>query len=255
MARGFADSLPVFTVSGGTTVTVSGLALIGGGIDNAGALTVKNLSITGAETAGDGSALLNEASGTLTVADSAIADNGGGSAVFNEGALTLTDSTIADNQGGGILHFAGTLTVRDCTIAGNTAMRPGAGIANWVAGASVTVQNTIVALNQDPTGPDPDVAGAFISLGHNLIGDDDGSSGFGAAGDQVGSSAAPIDPRLGPLQNNGGPTQTMALLAGSPAVDAGDNAAAPGPTTSAAAASPASSTRSSTSGPSSRRPS
>ena len=62
----------------------------------------------------------------------------------------------------------------------------------------VTVQNTIIALNQDPTGPDPDVAGPFVSLGHNLIGDGTGSSGFTAPGDQVGSSAAPIDPLLGP---------------------------------------------------------
>jgi hypothetical protein len=73
------------------------------------------------------------------------------------------------------------------------------------------------------------VAGAFASGGHNLIGDGSGSTGFvnGVNGDQVGTAANPIDPRLGPLANNGGPTRTHALLAGSPAIDASDNSAAP----------------------------
>src|SRR5207249_7364866 len=62
-----------------------------------------------------------------------------------------------------------------------------------------------------------------------LIGDGSGASGLsdGTNGNQVGSASSPIDPLLGPLQNNGGPTQTMALLPGSPALDAGDNTAAP----------------------------
>jgi hypothetical protein len=63
-------------------------------------------------------------------------------------------------------------------------------------------------------------------LGHNLIGRTDGSSGFinGVNGDLAGSGAAPIDPLLGPLADNSGPTSTMALLHGSPALDAGDDA-------------------------------
>jgi hypothetical protein len=86
--------------------------------------------------------------------------------------------------------------------------------------------NTIVALNTGNTNA-LDVSGAFSSLGHNLIGAADGSSGFPASDDLVGSSAAPLDPRLGALANNSGPTLTMALLAGSPAIDAADTASAP----------------------------
>jgi hypothetical protein len=58
------------------------------------------------------------------------------------------------------------------------------------------------------------------SLGHNLIGNGSGGAGFSAS-DLVGTSLNPLDPRLGPLQDNGGPTPTMALLPGSPAIDAG----------------------------------
>jgi hypothetical protein len=64
------------------------------------------------------------------------------------------------------------------------------------------------------------------SQGHNLIGDGTGGSGFDPT-DLVGTSANPIDPLLGPLQDNGGPTQTMALLVGSPAIGAGDPTNAP----------------------------
>jgi hypothetical protein len=85
-----------------------------------------------------------------------------------------------------------------------------------------------VALNSAIDGPD--YAGiASAGSGHNLIGIADGSSlGFTAAhGDLLGTAAGPLDPHLGPLQNNGGPTPTMALLPGSPALDAGLNDALP----------------------------
>jgi hypothetical protein len=74
-------------------------------------------------------------------------------------------------------------------------------------------------------GSDPDLSGAFTSLGHNLLGLSGGSLGLinGVNGDLVGTAAAPINPLLGPLANNGGPTFTMALLPGSPAIDAGDD--------------------------------
>ena len=76
---------------------------------------------------------------------------------------------------------------------------------------------TIVAGNTAPPGPDVD--GPVNSGGYNLIGNGSGSSGFSGTGDQVGTETAPIDPLLGPLTDNGGPTQTHALLFGSPAVD------------------------------------
>jgi hypothetical protein len=72
----------------------------------------------------------------------------------------------------------------------------------------------------------PDLVGFFTSLGHNLIGQADGSSGFtnGVNGDLAGSGSAPVDPLIGPLSDNSGPTFTMALLHGSPALDAGEDA-------------------------------
>ncbi len=76
-----------------------------------------------------------------------------------------------------------------------------------------------------PPAPAPDATGPFTSLGYSLIGQADGSSGFinGVNGDLVGTWAAPLDPLLGPLQDNGGPTLTHALLPGSPAIDQGQS--------------------------------
>jgi hypothetical protein len=73
-------------------------------------------------------------------------------------------------------------------------------------------------------GSGPDLLGAFTSNGHNLIGLDEGNTGFidGVLGDIVGSGAA-LNPLVGPLTNNGGPTFTCALMSGSPALDAGDD--------------------------------
>ena len=91
-------------------------------------------------------------------------------------------------------------------------MDSGLGTADW--------SNTIIAGNTAPTGPD---CNRFAtSLGHNLIGTSDGCGFTPAAGDLVNAN-----PLLGPLQDNGGPTKTHALLEGSPAIDAGDNASCP----------------------------
>jgi hypothetical protein len=82
------------------------------------------------------------------------------------------------------------------------------------------IRNTIVAGNV--TAQDgPDVLGPMLSLGYNLVSQTDFSSGW-VATDLTGSADAPLDPRLGPLQDNGGPTPTHALLVGSPALRTGD---------------------------------
>jgi hypothetical protein len=65
------------------------------------------------------------------------------------------------------------------------------------------------------------VSGAFTSAGHNLIGQTDGSTGFDG-GDLTGTAANPLDPLFGDFGNFGGPTQTLALQAGSPAIGYGD---------------------------------
>jgi hypothetical protein len=81
------------------------------------------------------------------------------------------------------------------------------------------MHDTLLADNSADYGPD--LEGSVSSLGYNVIGNSGDGSGFAA------SDLVNVNPQLGPLQNNGGPTQTMALLAGSPAIDAGDNNNAP----------------------------
>ncbi len=278
-------------ISSAGTLTVSDCTIQsceGGGVSNTGTATIDNCTIAKNNFTADGGGVYN--TGTLSITNSTIAGNsaglpgsgsgGSGGGIYNTGTLIITNSTVAGNSaegawiavpighgqqkivptapavGGGIWN-SGTLTVASCTIAYNTAVQAlgpdigsnGGGVAS--VGGTATVQNTIIAQNQSPA--DPDASGSFVSRGHNLVGAGNGSSGFGAGGDQVGSAAAPINPLLGPLQNNGGPTQTMALLPGSPALDAGDDSLSPGPTTSAAPATPASSMGPSTSAPSSRQ--
>lgn len=127
-------------------------------------------------------------------------------------------------EGAGIYN-AGELVILACTIASNAAMVDGDSFAGgggiWNVGDPQII-NSIVADNTG--GVSPDAAGSFESNGFNLIGRSDGSAGFTAIGDQTGTIVAPLDPVLGPLQDNGGPTLTMALLPGSPAIDAGISA-------------------------------
>jgi hypothetical protein len=116
------------------------------------------------------------------------------------------------------------LTVTNSTLSGNSADLHGGGIFNNAGTANV--RNTIIAGNTGGAGPD--VFGPFTSQGHNLIGKNDGSTGFPVGNpnvnnDLVGANAAPLDPLLDPLDNNGGPTQTHALQLCSPAINAGDN--------------------------------
>ena len=92
--------------------------------------------------------------------------------------------------------------------------------------ATANVRNTIIARNEANIGG-PDVFGEFQSGGHNLIGVlGPDATGF-VTSDLRGSAAIPLDPRLMPLANNGGQTQTHALRHYSPAFNAGDNAGAP----------------------------
>jgi predicted outer membrane repeat protein len=140
----------------------------------------------------------------------------------------ITNSTLfgnrADHSGGAIFHAsAAPLLVESCTIDGNVAGSAGGGGIRAQAGAGdLTVHNSIVAANEAATGGQ-DVNGAILSQGHNLIGTTDGSSGW-VDTDLTGTQADPLDPRLGPLADNGGPTLTQVLLADSPALGAGDPA-------------------------------
>lgn len=147
------------------------------------------------------------------------------------GAGSTPDLRGSDGWGGsgGGIAWIGRPTgavVVSCSIVGNHA-----GAGNYVQGSDGTgggvakIQdepfqslNSIIARN---TGVSCDVSGSFISHGHNLVGVTNGSSGFGVSGDRVGSAASPLDPRVAPLAANGGPTLTLGLLPGSPAIDSG----------------------------------
>ena len=165
-----------------------------------------------------------------------------GGGVYNDGSFTATNCTFSGNsalRGGGIIsrynNGAGSSTLLNCTITGNTATSTGAGSSDGGGGVYAEggakqhyAGNTIIAGNNNFI--NPDVRGQFTSDGHNFI----GSKGFdslgftnGVNGDQVGPNGSPLDPQLGPLGNNGGPTQTCPLLSNSSAIDQGDDLLAP----------------------------
>jgi hypothetical protein len=129
------------------------------------------------------------------------------------GTLAINNSTLSGNSGsslfgvshGGGISNGGTLTISNSTLSGNSASS-GGGISG-----SATLQNSIVA-NSLRGG---NCSGTMNSKGYNLS--SDATCNFSGPGDMNS-----ISPNLGPLQNNGGPTQTMALLPGSPAIDAGN---------------------------------
>ncbi len=201
----------------------NGVAADGAAFENFENLTINNSTISD-NNAGEGGGIKNNETGNLTINNSTIsgnsADGGGGGGVFNDrGTVKISNSTLSGNTASGgaaIFNDGGVLEISSSTITGNSASSVGGGI--FSSSGSTTVEDTIVAGNND------DVAGDFTSNGYNLIGDDTGSSGFtnGVNGDKVGTSDNPIDPKLGPLQDNGGPTETHALLPGSPAIDMGN---------------------------------
>jgi hypothetical protein len=247
------------TFSGNTAR--SGSTSFGGGIANFGTLTVAHSTFRdNSVIVGLGSAVgggISSVGGTATITDSTFEGNsafggsGLGGGVYNGGVLTLTGVTLCGNSasgsggglenggtstvsndtfsgntanaGGGIYNDAHILTISSSTLSGNSG-RIGGGIDNGGLMAFAQFRNTLVALNTALLGPD--VFRTVFSEGHNLIGDGTGGSGF-APTDLVGTSENPINPLLGPLQDNGGPTQTMALLVGSPAIGAGDPTDAP----------------------------
>ncbi|MEM9478473.1 MAG: right-handed parallel beta-helix repeat-containing protein, partial [Verrucomicrobiota bacterium] len=201
----------------------------GGGIRNQGAtLTISNSTISGnSATAGGG--IRNQ--GILTISNSTISENlgfSGGGGVNNSGTLTATQCTFSGNNGGapvgaggGILSN-GTFFLSQCTVMGNFAAA-GGGINR--SGGSATIYNSIIAGNTAASSG-PDVIGTFTSNGKNFIGDKSDSTGFAA--DLTFSTGQTIADLLDVnLADNGGPTLTHALLPGSPAIDAGNNADIP----------------------------
>jgi hypothetical protein len=247
----------VVTVSNATAhVTLSnvtirnGRAGQGGGIYNNGILTIGGSIISGNSAVGpvgSGGGIFN--AGTVTINNSTLSNNSGrgtasgglGGGIGNAGTVTVNNSTFTGNSvsgvfgagfGGGIGN-SGTATVNNSTLSGNSATAWGGGIGNE---GNLTMNNSTISGNKESYGGVANYSGVVIlqnsivannsggncyarttltSNGYNLS--SDGTCDFNNTGDRNNT-----DPKLGPLQNNGGPTQTMALPSGSPAIDAGN---------------------------------
>jgi hypothetical protein len=255
-------------MSNGGSLTVNSCTLSGNGSialynSQNGKLTVNSSTISDNANSGiynGGSASVNNSTlsgnGSVNTAPGVTAE--GGAIYMGGGKLAINNSTIANNEvyggastfsyspsgygggtpagsglGGGLYIAAGTVTIDHSTIANNQALATnplagaeGGGIYNAAGASALQMHDTILADNTTDEAA-PDLYGGVTSLGYNLIGNTTGGSGFSA------SDLLNVDPKLGPLQNNGGSTQTMALPAGSPAVNAGDPADNTNPNTPA----------------------
>ena len=256
----------VFVVDGGVTASLAGLTIASGkvtgsniqsdggaGILNNGTLTLNKVTLSGNSTNGLGGAIRNLH--LLTITNSTINGNSTsyvGGAIYNGNwptnpgttTLTMTNVTIAGNSaasGAGAAIYnddyggGSVVKLRDVTIAnnsdtGSTGDTPARGaVVNAPPNRGtpvISLANTIIAGNTISLVTTPDVSGAFTSQGFNLIGQTDGSTGWKAS-DRTGTHAHPLSAKLGSLANNGGPTQTLLPLAGSPAIDHGSNALIP----------------------------
>jgi CSLREA domain-containing protein len=229
----------------------------GGGILNIGMLMLTNSTIQG-NVGGNGGGILN--TGILTITASALISNtattNGGGGLYNLGVLSVMNSLVSYNTisgtaefgGGGIFAdlFSTSTTVSNSTVSGNRANVNGGGI--YINGApsvilnnatitnniadnddngsgdgggisnQASLRNTLLAENIDIGGEAPDCSGTVTSQGYNLI---QSTAGCTISGDATGNMTG-MQPNLSPLQNNGGPTFTHALFAGSPAIDTGN---------------------------------
>ncbi|HTY56777.1 MAG TPA: choice-of-anchor Q domain-containing protein, partial [Candidatus Binataceae bacterium] len=221
------ESTGTMMVTGTTFSSNTATDGFGGGIFNDGV----SLSVTNS-TFSDNSAffaggLFNNDNVVLTISDSTFSSNtassdGGG--LFNfGGTVTITNSTMAGNsasQGGAIYTSGGSLTVADATLSANTSTDTspsGAHIYNDPSGSgSVTIQNSILG-----TSTGGNCYGTISNGNYNISSDATCSFGTstGANSDTIGDSVNPLLSTSG-LQNNGGPTQTIALQVNSPAIDA-----------------------------------
>ncbi|MEO2045425.1 MAG: choice-of-anchor Q domain-containing protein [Pirellulales bacterium] len=251
-------------------ISINGLTLTGGVSQESGGAIFSRENLTLSQSAVDANRATVSGGGiyfelnsvdSSTILESTISNNfttdagstGGGIFITNNGSGTvhILNSTVSGNRtnddGGGLfIHdAAGTVFVESSTITGNLSdadnSGEGAGGGIYLNGGSFNLNHSIVAGNQDLTLGAADVRKAvFGSLtpSFSLIGDNSGSSlpsapiGFpDPQGNLIGTSALPIVPLLGPLTNHGGPTNTHALLSGSPAIDTGNPILAAPPAT------------------------
>ncbi len=218
--------------------TANGLSGNGGGVFNDvnGFLEIERTTISGNIASGaagsNGGGIFNLDS--MTVFDSTISGNsasGEGGGAWTSGTSRFSQVTVSGNtaatQGGGIyVEGLNTVEITNSTVALNTAGVAGGGLFLDGVAVDVYLESTIVATNVQGATTPSDVNGTVRNTSQfNLIGVDTGLTGItdGTDDNQIGTAATPINPLLGPLANNGGPTQTHDLLLGSPAINAGSN--------------------------------
>ena len=233
------------TISGGTFTGNSSPASTGssgGGIGNSGTLNVTTSTFTG-NTGQEGGAIFNQRSATIT--NSTFSTNvatifGGGALLNAAGSMTVTGDTFTGNSGpgGGAIDNDTALNIGDSTFTGNTAGNNGGGaIGNLSSSAIITITQSTISGNSAPF--DANILNDnMLSLSGSIV-----ANGLGGGSNCGGPALIPVtnagynidtgsscgfsnhsmnntDPQLGPLASNGGPTQTMALQLGSPAIDA-----------------------------------
>ena len=225
-------------VNTGAVVTLTHSAILtssaemGGGIYSDGTLIIQNSTIAGNATETEGGGIDN--GGALLIENSTLSGNTAqqyGGAIFNRGVLTLTNSTLSGNiangacslyGGGGAIDQWGSgasAVIVNSTIVGNTSANPNEARSGiWLENGVLTLRNSIVANNNGGynfvwSG------GTFTSEGYNLSNAWNGLT--------IDATDLTTDPLLGTLADNGGETQTRALLLNSPAIDAGDPANCP----------------------------
>jgi CSLREA domain-containing protein len=225
----------------GTTFREDNTDATGGAIFNgSGTINISNCLLQdnfaqGPTGGGASGGAISNGTGKVNVTSSTIsfnfANSGAIASLTSGGVISLANCTLSRNEaqggGGAITVTDGTVNLTNCTISGNfisNSPNRGAGGILVTAPGTVKVKNTLIAKNT-ATGFNvrPELSGTFVSQGFNLVGDPSGSDGFNAPTDHTGTFSAALDPKLDPegLQNNGGPTKTIALLFGSPAIDQG----------------------------------
>lgn len=214
----------IMRVNTGGVIDISNLTLAngqapdGGAISYNGKLTLDSLTFRNNQATSGGALIALNNSAQLTITNSTFYQNSAlqeGGAINNLfGTAVINNSTFTANSAnnGGAINNSATLSLLNSTVVSNTATSGGGGI--YRQAGNITARNSLFYGNTAPAGPD--MLGNLTSQGYNLVGNTAGMSGL-AVTDLTG-----VNPNLGPLQNNGGPTLTLLPHSGSPAIDAGD---------------------------------
>lgn len=217
----------LFSVGNGISLSVEDIVLADGYTENVNAgaaitgggsiVTLTRTTVRNNTTTPYGCAAVNMSGGTLNAFDTTFSGNnagatGGAICGNNDSTMHLYNCTLSGNSAGGAgaVFSSGTLTLNNCTVADNTSVGTGA-VSSFGTGATTTLSNTIVADNGLNCG---------AAAGGQIV---DGGNNLQYPATSCGATIPEDDPLLQPLAGNGGPTQTMALGTGSPAIDGGAN--------------------------------